>query len=164
MIAGYPFSPNITESANCGPTVLATVLGVDTNKAIELMDEYYENGWHGYTNIGHIRAVLEHFNISMTKIKGLEEESKIFVSNNPMLIFIQIEGDWMGKGWRSEYNHTHWLMQDKCKIMDVNNPLDSNKPKWVNVPQWFKDVLPIVLGNDGTGWHIRSAYLLKERE
>lgn len=104
-LAGYPFSPKVGERANCGPTVLAAILGSDTDEAIKLMDKLYRKGWNGYTNVGHIRAVLEHHGISMIKTK--EYKDLITIGRKPIALFTQIEGPWMGKGWRAEYTHTH---------------------------------------------------------
>ena len=172
-VVGYPFSPKIVERANCGPTVLATLLGINTDEAMQAMDEIYKKGWNGYTNVGHIRAVLEHHGISMIKTK--EYEDLMTIGKKPIALFIQVEGPWMGKGWRAEYTHTHWALVHNRKVMDVNNiHLDIHDatvlasggacPPWISRATWEEEVMPAVANSfeGATGWHVRAGYYVEE--
>ena len=165
-IIGYPFSPIVSEEANCGPTALATVLGVDTNEAIELMDSTYQKGWRGYTNVGHIKSALKFKGIEMVKVKTYDNLKNVPAILKPTLLFIQIEGPWMGKGWRSEYNRTHWAFFHNNRAMDVNNPpkTDGIRPKWINIGIWNRKIMKFLVGTyfEGSGWHVRVGYELKE--
>lgn len=160
---GYPYTPMVSERANCGPTVLAAVMGLSTEGAIDLMDKVIEKGWNGYTNINHIRAALKVAGILMVKTSLYDEGMVMNPPTEPTLFFIQIKGAWTGKGWRSDYNHTHWALGDKRQFMDVNNPIYSGHPTWVDHPTWRHSIIPdLVQGMDGNGWHVRSAYLVEE--
>ena len=165
-IIGFPYSPKITKPANCGPIVLAALLGTDTAEAMALMNVTYKTGWNGFTNIGHIKSALESKNIEMQKTNIYDKLQIIPHLIEPTLIFIQIEGPWMGKGWRAEYTRTHWILIHNDNIMDVNNPkkLDKCHPHWVMRTVWEGTIIPYVIGlyKDGTGWHIRASYQVKE--
>lgn len=168
-IVGYPFRPKMVEKANCGPTVLAAVLGVDAGKAIKLMDNNCKKGWNGYTNIGHIKNVLRSKGLTLIKFKDFDnrrhlptkEENKF---NEPIIFFLQIEGHWSGKGWRSDYSHTHYCLLHHEMVMDVNNYTGENSPEWFTINDWDQDVTPFFVDviNKGTGWYIRAAYRVME--
>ena len=49
------YCPIISDKANCGPTVLAGFLGIDTGPAIDLIGKAIGKPWPGFTNVGHIR-------------------------------------------------------------------------------------------------------------
>ena len=161
------YRPLLCERANCGPTVLATLLSVSTETAISLMNIAYEKGWNGYTNVGHIRVVLEKRGFEMKKIKDYDGMGPMLPCGMgfkaPTLLFIQLSGPWMGKGWRSEYNHTHWALFQDGMVMDVNNIFeetkDKSRPEWVRQTVWEMIVMPHlmkVMGADG--WKARSGY------
>lgn len=168
-IIGFPYKPEIIKPANCGPIVLAALLGIGTKQAMALMDKTYQTGWHGYTNIGHFKAALEYKGIEMQKTNVYDKLQLIPYLIKPTLIFIQIEGPWMGKGWRAEYTRTHWILIHQDNIMDVNNPKRYNgkhpqRPNWETRQYWEKYIIPavITLYKQGTGWHIRASYYIKE--
>jgi hypothetical protein len=178
LFVGYPFSPNVVEGANCGPTVLAALLGIDTGKAMQLMNKGYPKGWHGGTNVGHIKAVLNHHDIAMKKTKeydGIRALPEQFPYKTHVLLFIQIEGPWIGKGWRSEYTRTHWSLAYQQRIIDVNNPRIAshfyNRPRWVWLYEWEVYVIPSGIATwaktdkhykGADGWHVRSAYFVED--
>lgn len=172
-IIGYPFSPKVVEKANCGPTVLASLLGVDTDEAMQLMDKVYKKGWNGYTNIGHIKAALEHHGIAMKKTKeydGIKELTAITFPQAHVLLFIQIEGPWEdSKYWRAAYNRTHWCLGYGIRILDVNNSRvlgtpTPPRPRWELFDEWQDEIIPRIVASfdDATGWHVRSAYYVEE--
>lgn len=170
-LRGFPYSPVVTERANCGPTVLASLLGVDTEMAITLMDNLYKKGWNGFTNIGHIKVVLQHAGIPMTKEKGLTGATSLKwgFPNHHKLIFIQIEGPWEeSRYWRDLYTHTHWVLMYEFKTLDVNNPYDGDgkRPIWISTAWWQEEIMPKVVASyqpEGTGWHVRSGYHIGTR-
>ena len=170
------FTPEVESAdANCGPTVLAALLGVNTDRAIADMDKHYKNGWHGYSNVGHIRAALVANDIKMEKIR-LDPEMKRSMAieglelNTHYLCFIIIDGPWTEKGWRSQYNHTHWALFYKGRVMDINNCglpsyKDDCRVPWTSVQEWRDEVVPgIIAWDEGTGWSIRSIYKITDKE
>lgn len=169
---GYPFSPKVVERANCGPTVLASLIGEDTDKAMELMDRLYKKSWNGYTNIGHIKAVLNHKRIAMNKTKEFDGLSEITITTFPqahVLLFLQIEGPWEdSKYWRAAYTRTHWVLGYAARILDVNNTrnsIDHKRPRWEWVDTWQDNIMPRIaqsFENSTGGWHVRSAYYVEE--
>lgn len=166
-LQGYPFRPSVHEEANCGPTVLAALLGFGTRNACALMNHTYKKGHHGYTNIGHIRSALESKGKTMKKIKEYDELAYIdYIGDAPLLVFIQIDGPWVEKGWRSAYNHTHWALFHKGHVMDINNSFLGERQfavPWVPAHKWHRIIMDhIVDGEGGTGWYVRSAYLVKD--
>lgn len=175
-VVGYPCRPFVYDDANCGPTVLASLIGMNTDGAIEIMKDTYAKGWHGYTNIGHIKKALESLDIQMVKTKEYDDLNKIPIyigSSNPVLLFLQIEGPWCKKGWRSSYNNTHWTLFELGLVMDVNNIWEDNydhaekigHPQWVDISIWEDEVMPHLLStiDRGIGWHVRSGYNIIER-
>lgn len=173
QLIGYPFSPEVGERANCGPTVLAAILGSDTDEAIELMDHTYQKGWNGYTNIGHIKAALKYHDISMNKTKEFDGIKELTITTFPqahVLLFLQIEGPWEeSKYWRAAYNRTHWCLAYAARMLDVNN-LGLSKdpscrvPAWIPVRRWQDIIIPrvVALFEGATGWHVRSGYYVEE--
>lgn len=165
-IHGYPYRPLISEKANCGPTVTATILGISTADAIELMNTSYEKGWNGYTNVGHIRTTLKTRGIKMNKTKHWDgtyhqlPEAPL----HPILMFLQVGGPWLGKGWWAEYTHTHWILVHKKMVMDANNPLLHECFSWIDSKYWDHEIMRRVVTSwkEGIGWYVRSAYEVME--
>lgn len=154
----YPYRPVLSERANCGPTVLATILECHSETAIHLMEKHNEGGWNGYTNVGHIRNALKARGGSFKKVTVLELD---FMDRTRLTAcFLQITGPWMGKGWRNEYTHTHWALFQFGYCMDVNNPLVDGKPIWIPISEWKRDTMPRVVASyeGGNGWSLRGAY------
>jgi len=158
------------ERANCGPTVLAALLGVSASAAIKDMHEYYNKGWNGYSNIGHIRAALEAHGIQMLKA---DYDEVVFVDHEkPTLAFINLEGPWTEKGWKSQYHHTHWALLHEKMVMDVNNLAmlsgaeDEIKVPWVDYASWDLTIMPGLVKNEEhcTGWGFRGFYEIEEPE
>ena len=175
-IVGYPCRPYVYEEANCGPTVLAALIGQNTDTAIEVMKNTYAKGWHGYTNIGHIKRALESLDIQMVKTKEYDDLSNVpidIADLNPVLLFLQIEGPWCDKGWRSSYSNTHWALFERGLVMDVNNLGDGDydpvekigHPRWIDIDLWELEVMSYLVEDcyQGTGWHVRSGYNIIER-
>lgn len=161
-MSGY--RPLLSERANCGPTALAGFLRIDTEPAIRLISEAIGKPWPGFTNVGHIRKALELKGYSMVKVPNLTKSDlsgdNTFNHPHPIIFFMQITGPWMGKGWRSEYNHTHWALIDKEGILDVNNrDTGMLRPFWLIPEFWAKDVMSGLSEIEGgDGWFVRSCY------
>lgn len=173
QLIGYPFSPKVGERANCGPTVLAAILGSDTDEAIELMNQVYQKGWNGYTNVGHIRAALKYHDISMNKTKEFDGIKELTITTFPqahVLLFLQIEGPWEeSKYWRAAYTRTHWCLAYAARILDVNNsrvfePAMPPRLRWLWANKWQDEIIPrvVALFEGATGWHVRSGYYVEE--
>ena len=177
-IVSYPSRPLVYDGHNCGPTVLAALIGQNTDSAVDLMGATTAKGWNGYTNIGHIQRALNSVDIEMVKTKnfdGLDIIPKDIADKNPVLLFIQIDGPWVKKGWRSAYNNTHWALFDNGLVMDVNNitidDIDTETktihPRWIDIDFWHRHVMDNLVDDayNGTGWYIRSGYnILGERK
>lgn len=168
---GHPFQPDIHPEANCGPTVLAALLGIDTKEACQLMDKTYKKGHRGYTNVGHIKAALQSKNIDMIKTKDFDGQRWIeYSEQTPLLLFLQLDGEWVKKGWRSAYNHTHWALFQNDHAMDVNNifTLKHNmrtKVPWVTRTKWHILIMPFLMESENCdGWYVRSGYYVKQGE
>ena len=164
------YCPLVSEGANCGPVVLAGFLEMDTDPAIELIGKAIGKPWPGFTNIGHIRKALELEGYSMVKIDNLSDEelngSVPYRYDYPVMFFMQITGPWMGKGWRSEYNHTHWAIISKYGILDVNNRTEGmDRAYWIPPESWSTDVMPwLVKQCEGDGWLVKSCYEIRENK
>jgi hypothetical protein len=162
------YNPVISERANCGPTVLAAFLHIDTEPAIELISKAIERPWPGFTNVGHIRKALRLKGYEMVKIENLQrceiDGSMPYERQFPTMMFIQITGPWMGKGWRSEYNHTHWAMINKIGIIDVNNrDTEINKAFWVIPEFWAQGIMPCLIRDlGGEDWIVKSCYEIRQ--
>ena len=161
------YAPLISERANCGPTVLAGVLRIDTEPAIELISKAIGKPWPGFTNVGHIRKALELKGYSMIKIENLAraelDGDAVYNKPHPVMVFMQITGPWMGKGWRSEYNHTHWALVTNEGILDVNNrDPEMDRPFWLIPSFWANDVMNRLVDSvGGTDWFVRACYEIK---
>lgn len=155
----YPYRPVVTEGANCGPTVLAAILECHTSRAMAFLEKYNEKGWGGYTNVNHIRNVLEARGRTFDKVDV--QELDLMERNRLTACFLQIKGPWMGKGWRSEYTHTHWALFQFGHCLDVNNPMIyGDQPTWISIRDWKRDTMPRIIASyeEGNGWGLRSAY------
>lgn len=187
-IAAYPYRPLYSERATCGPAVLAAVLGVSMGEAIDLMDEHYrpkgkKGGWHGYTNVGHIRAGLEARELKLVKLDmddlGIpayqhpeHEELAVvappldFGNPDPVLVFSEFLGPWTDKGWRSQYNRTHWSLIHAGYVLDINNGMDEGGcVVWISIVDWLSRVmtdLALSYYEECTGWKFRAIYKVVE--
>lgn len=159
MISDCTFHPELDEESSCGSVVLATILEVCCQEANMLMDLYAKKGWNGYTNVSHIRDVVVRKGLRMNKIpvKTLRD-----YFNNPTALFIQLEGPWEEKGWRSAYGYTHWALGYKINVMDINNMhyFSRKVPFWLPTMYWRSPVMnDLIRGTENaTGWHVRAAY------
>ena len=162
MITKPGYRPEFHEESSCGSVVLAALLEVCCQEADMLMDLHSPKGWNGYTNVGHIRNVVEAKNIKMRKfdhifVDGLAESS----FKHPVALFSQLEGPWEEKGWRSAYSYTHWSLLLGQQVIDFNHRYEEDKaPRWFASLEWKEDTMQrLVEGTKGcTGWHIRAAY------
>ena len=169
IIVGYPFQPKVHEGTSCGPVVLATVLGINTKEAEKLMNETTPKGFNGGTNVGHLRKALESKGL-IFHCANRYWNGKTKIPNNvgmdlPVAIFIQIDGPWVQKGWRSAYNHTHWALVNKGMVMEINNKhhSDPHNPQWVHPEFWETVMDALVEYIDGaTGWYIRGGYITSQ--
>ena len=176
--AGYPYEPlkaPYDVAGPCGPTVLAGVLGVSCHEAIELMKRTNAKGWNGYTNVGHMRAALENKGLIFFKTSAFNDRSELPADTGKRLtaLFIQLEGPWMGKGWRAEYSNTHWILadwdpEDGCTvILDVaGNFTRDNNLGWLDLETWTNLCIPGLVEwvPKATGWRVRGAYVVVERK
>lgn len=158
----YAYKPTLMEGANCGPTVLSAILECHITRAMSYLEEHNEGGWHCYTNVGHLRNVIKALGGTFKKNNDVVLEWGIDSMDRMKLIacFIQIKGPWMGKGWRNEYNHTHWALFQYGQCMDVNNPAIGDLITWIPTEEWKRDTLPRIIASyeGGNGWSLRGAY------
>ena len=153
------------EESSCGSVVLAALLNIDCQEAEMLMDLYSKKGWNGYTNVGHIKNVVIRNGIRMYKLKRVNKEKdlQLLYANKPTAMFIQLEGPWESKGWRSAYSYTHWALLVGNQVMDINNVYyehQINRPIWVARGKWKNEIMKFLVEHtdDCTGFHIRAAY------
>lgn len=159
----YPYNPRVLEGANCGPTVLAGILECHTSRAMDLLRKHNEKGWHGYTNINHIRNVLKALGGTFIKVT-IDDIYTMFAMKKLQMtaLFLQIKGPWVGHGWWNEYTHTHWVLIQFGYCLDVNNPvIQGDKIMWIPIEDWKTETMPRVVGSykDGNGWELRGAYI-----
>lgn len=160
--------PQLSKRCNCGPTILAGFLEITGESAITIIEKAINKKWPGFTNVGHLRKALESLGYKMIR-DNIFNNTQFDKPNNhdphiPYFVFIQITGSWMGKGWRSEYNYTHWALLYETYILDVNNrkSLDDIRPMWLPIHTWKNEVIPGLIETlDGDDWFIKSSYRIE---
>ena len=160
--------PQISKRCNCGPTILAGFLEITGESAITIIEKAINKKWPGFTNVGHLRSALESLEYKMIR-DNIFNDTQFNKDNShnphvPYFIFIQITGSWIGKGWRSEYNNTHWALLYEYFILDVNNRKSSEDiiPMWLPLFTWKKEVMPnLIKSMGGNDWFIKSSYRIE---
>ena len=168
MLKTPTYRPRVHKDSSCGSVVVAAVLEIDTQEADMWMDTYNPKGWNGYTNVSHMYQVMREFRIEMIRLqKPKKAEWRFNYTDHPTAIFVQMEGPWEKKGWRSAYNYTHWALMLQNKIMDINNwrrESEYGHPVWLDKEEWLELIMPRLCDevNYCTGHHIRGAYQFQE--
>jgi hypothetical protein len=99
-------------------------------------------------NLTQARAALAGFGRSTAKVQEPRRAG---------LAHVMFDGPWTAAGPRVQYRYSHWIAYRR--VVGVVTVYDVNAGEagaWLPMPEWGRDVLPLLLPKQGTGYHVNA--------
>lgn len=148
--------------ANCAPTALAALLGVETREIRDAFPWFPARPW---TNPTQLQEAIRRAGGEVTHVRSLATAQRVPFPEHGLAI-LQIDGPWCAEGVnpRAAYRYTHCVAatraQGRLHVYDVNAGPDEQPGAWLLGLTWAREVMPLLVESTkrATGWFVKVAF------